>query len=408
MLLEIQYTAQQSVTDAVGSLGRTEDVRFSPSNRRLAVASFSRNRIVVFDIDIASSSGATQVALTGGVELASSALQWPHGLDFIDDDTLIVTSRGSDVALFKLPPGEKIIQTHEVLPIARWPANGTTLLDAPGSVAVTRVKEDVGEVLICNNDGHTVSRHLVDRAADGALRKSEVLLNKYLNGPDGVSLSPDQRWIAVSNHTTHNVLLYENSPVLNSDTKPDGILRCIFYPHGLRFSADGHHLFVADAGAPYLHIYAQDPDQWRGVRHPVATVKIMDDAVFQRGRCNPENGGPKGLDIDACSNILVVTSEYQPLAFFDVPLLLQHAFAGGSEHEKRTLSISHELSLMREIRMMAERAMEANALRNTMSWRITAPLRRLKSFFRRPHRQRKSSHQFQQQQRRTSPAGIVP
>jgi hypothetical protein len=400
MLLEIQYTAQQSVTDAVGSLGRTEDVRFSPSNRRLAVASFIRNRIVVFDIDIASSLGATQIALTGGVELSSPALRLPHGLDFIDDNTLIVTSRGSEgrvdgptanVALFKLPPGEEIVRTHEVLPIARWPANGATLLNTPGSVAVTHVEEDVGEVLICNNYGHTVTRHLLDRAADGAMTNSEILLNKYLYGPDGVSLSPDRRWIAVSNHTTHNVLLYENSPDLNSDAKPDGILRCIYYPHGLRFSADGRHLFVADAGAPYLHIYAQDPDQWRGVRHPVATVRIMDEAVFQRGRCNPENGGPKGLDIDACSNILVVTSECQPLAFFDVPLLLQHAFAGGSEREKRILSISHELSLMQEIRMMAERAMEANvlrnmetnALRNTMSWRITAPLRRLKSIFRR-------------------------
>jgi hypothetical protein len=118
MVPEIQYTAQQSVTDAVGSLGRTEDVRFSPSNRRLAVASYYRNRIVVFDIDIASSSGATQVALTGGVELSSPALQLPHGLDFIDDNTLIVTSRGSDgpgdgqaanVALFKLPNGEEIV-----------------------------------------------------------------------------------------------------------------------------------------------------------------------------------------------------------------------------------------------------------------------------------------------------------
>ena len=389
MLLEIQYTAPQSVTDAVGSLGRTEDVRFSPSNRRLAVASFNRNRIAVFDI--ASTAGAAQVALTGGVELSSPALQWPHGLDFIDDNTLIVTSRGSDVALFKLPPGEEIVRTHEVLPIARWPANGTTLLNTPSSVAITHVGEDACEVLICNNDGHTVTRHLSDRDADGALRNSEILLNKYLNGPDGVSLSPDRRWIAVSNHTTHNVLLYENSPALNSDAKPDGILRCIYYPHGLRFSADGRHLFVADAGAPYLHIYTQDPDQWRGVRHPVATVRIMDEAVFQRGRCNPENGGPKGLDIDACSNILVVTSECQPLAFFDVPLLLQHAFAGGSEREKRILSISHELSLMQEIRMMAKRAMEANALRNmetnalrnTMSWRITAPLRRLKSIFRR-------------------------
>ena len=385
MVLEIQYTSQQSVTDAVGSLGRTEDVRFSPSNRRLAVASFHRNRILVFDIDIASSLGATQVALTGGVELSSPALQWPHGVDFIDDNTLIVTSRKSDVALFKLPSGERIVRTHEVLPIARWPANGTTLLNAPGSVTVTHVEEDVCEVLICNNDGNTVTRHLLDCDAGRAIRSSEILLHKYLNIPDGVSVSPDRRWIAVSNHTTHNVLLYENSPALNSDAKPDGILRGVCYPHGLRFSADGRHLFVADAGAPYLHIYAQDPDQWHGVRHPLATVRIMDDAVYERGRHNPEEGGPKGLDIDACSNILVVTSECQPLAFFDVPVLLQHAFAAGSAREQRILGISHELSLMQEIRrMMEEKTIEANALRNTISWRITAPLRRLKSIFRRP------------------------
>ena len=383
MVPDIAYTAPQSVTDAVGSLGRTEDVRFSPSNRRLAVASFHRNRIVVLDIDIASSRGATQVALTGGVELSSPALQWPHGLDFIDDDTLIVTSRRSDVALFKLPSGERHVPSHEVLPIARWPSDGPTLLNAPGSVAVTRVEEDVCEVLICNNNGHTVTRHRFDRNTGRAIRHSEILLQKYLRIPDGVSVSPDQRWIAVSNHTTHNVLLYENSPALNANAEPDGILRGVHYPHGLRFSADGRHLFVADAGAPYLHIYAQHPDQWRGVRHPIATVRIMDDAVFGRGRHNPEEGGPKGLDIDACSNVLVVTSECQPLAFFDVPALLQHAFAGGSVREQTILAISYELSLMQESRTMAEKATEANALRDSMSWRITAPLRRLNSALRR-------------------------
>jgi hypothetical protein len=404
MVPKIQYTAQQSVTDAVGSLERTEDVRFSPSNRRLAVAAFKRNRIVVFDIDIASSLGATQVALTGGVELSSPALQLPHGLDFIGDDTLIVTSRGSDVALFKLPPVEEIVRTHEVLPIARWPANGTTFLNAPSAVAVTQVEQDAGEVLICNNDGHTVTRHLLDRDAGGALRNSEILLHKFLNVPDGVSVSPDRRWIAVSNHAAHNVLLYENSPALNSDAEPDGILRGVIYPHGLRFSADGCHLFVADGGAPYLHIYTQDPDQWRGVHHPVASVRIMDDAVFQRGRHNPEEGGPKGLDIDACSNVLVVTSEWLTLAFFDLPLLLQPAFADGSAREQRNLGISYELSLMQETyRKMTEKMTEKcrevtalqnslHALQNSRSWRITEPLRRLKSMFRRPHRKRKSSH----------------
>ena len=393
MGFEIQYLAEQSVTDAVGALGRTEDVRFSPSERRLAVASFHRNRIVVFDIDIGSSSGATQVALTGGVELSSPALKLPHGLDFIDDDTLIVTSRGSDVALFKLPPGEKIVRTYEVLPIARWSANGKTHLNAPGSVAVTHVAEDLREVLICNNDGHTITRHLLDGDATGPIRNSEILLHKYLSVPDGVAMSRDRRWIAVSNHTTHNVLLYENSPTLNSEAEPSGILRGVRYPHGLRFSEDGRHLFVADAGAPYLHIYAQDPDQWGGVRHPLATVRVMDEAVFQRGRHNPEEGGPKGLDLDSSSNLLVVTSECQPLTFFNLPALLEHAFASDSSRERRILGISHELGLMQETRkIVAEKVALQNSihqLRNSRSWRITAPLRRLTSLFRPPeHRER--------------------
>jgi hypothetical protein len=388
MLPQLPYTAPQSVTDAVASLGRTEDVRFSPSNRRLAVASFHRNRVLLLDIDVdiddvADSPGPTRVTLTGGVELSSPALQWPHGVDFIDDDTLIVTSRGGDVALFALPPGDRGVRCHEALPIARWPADTTTRLDAPGSVTVIRGEDGACEVLICNNNGNTVTRHRLDRHASRALEHSEILLQSCLDIPDGVSVSPDRRWIAVSNHTTHNVLLYESSPALSASAEPAGILRRVAYPHGLRFSADGRYLFVADAGAPYLLIYARDPDQWRGVRHPVAAVKVMDDALFERGRHNPEEGGPKGLDIDARSRVLAVTSECQPLAFFDVPALLQLALAGGSACEERALSIGHELRLMHEIRRMAEKATEAHAMRNSMSWRVTEPLRRLKSYFRR-------------------------
>ena len=181
MLPQLPYTAPQSVTDAVASLGRTEDVRFSPNNRRLALASFHRNRILLLDIDVADSSHATHVALTGGVDLSSPALQWPHGVDFIDDDTLIVTSRKCDVALFTLPPGDRGVRRHEALPIARWPADTTTLLDAPGSVTVTRGEDDGCEVLICNNNGNTVTRHRLDRHAGRALGHSEVLLQSYLD-----------------------------------------------------------------------------------------------------------------------------------------------------------------------------------------------------------------------------------
>jgi len=183
---------------------------------------------------IATSAAGPHVTLTGGVELSSPALSSPHGLDFIDDDTLIVANRDGGVAVFKLPTGEVHPRSCEVLPIQTWPVGGTSLLKSPGSVAVARVARDFHEILICNNTRQTVSRHHMDVGADCAV-SSEVLLRKWLDIPDGVAVSLDRRWIAVSNHSTHDVLLYENVPSLNEHTDPDGILRGALYPHGLRF-----------------------------------------------------------------------------------------------------------------------------------------------------------------------------
>ena len=412
--MEIRWTGPQSVNDVIASLGRTEDVSFSPNNRRLAVAAFTRNRIVVFDIDIATSAARPQVALTGGVELSSPALNSPHGLGFIDDETLIVANRAGEVAMFKLPTGEPRAWSCEVLPIQTWPAGGASLLKSPGSVAVASVAQGLHEILICNNSGHTVTRHLVDLGARSVVRSSEVLLRRWLDIPDGLSVSPDQRWIAVSNHSTHNVLLYENVPSLNEHADPDGILRRVHYPHGLCFSADGRYLFVADAGAPEVHVYAEDGAGWWGVRHPAATIRIMDESLFLRGRHNREEGGPKGLDIDAGSNVLAVTSECQPLAFFHVSALLERASANHpvptessyaarlsgaidgqmgdhlyerSQRHQSALDVRYELSIMEQNKAMKTRALEAEALvdsnKNSRSWRLTAPLRRLHSALRR-------------------------
>ena len=44
----------------------------------------------------------------------------------------------------------------------------------------------------------------------------------------------------------------------------------------------------------------------------------MDDATFLRGRYNPEEGGPKGIDVDRDMSVLATTCEHQPLAFFDL------------------------------------------------------------------------------------------
>jgi hypothetical protein len=109
----------------------------------------------------------------------------------------------------------------------------------------------------------------------------------------------------------------------------------------------------------------------------------MDLEVFARGAHTPESGGPKGLDIDATSSVLAVTSEAQPLAFFDLPALLEHATA----LDQRDRDFRHELWMIDATHQLARRAREYGGLirylRDSRSWRLTAPLRRLDSAWRR-------------------------
>ena len=193
------------------------------------------------------------------------------------------------------------------------------LWQAPGSVSAYKTGEHSCESLVCNAGANTVTRHRVDFRAGCALESSDVLLEKWLDIPDGVTVSADGQWIAISNHNVHNVLLYRNSPSLNQQSDTDGMLRSLYYPHGLRFSPDGRRMFVADAGSPYVFVYENDGTGWDVVHNPIGAFRVMDDALYLRGRTNPKEGGPKGIDFDRGMNVLVATCECQPLAFFDLP-----------------------------------------------------------------------------------------
>ncbi|MBM3275313.1 MAG: hypothetical protein FJZ00_09180 [Candidatus Sericytochromatia bacterium] len=401
---DVVYDAPPHVRAVVASLGRTEDVRFSPDGRRLAVAAFTRNRIALFDVAMAAASaGPHQVTLTNCVELSSPVFRNPHGLDFIDDDTLIVASRTWGVAVFGAagnarpgPAGPIALE-----PVWSLAAGATSPIGSPGSVSAGASDSGQHEILVCNNFRHTVTRHRLDRTAGWRVSGGDVLLQKWLEIPDGVCVSRDRRWLAVSNHQTGSIFVYENLPSLNPDADPDGILRRVYYPHGLRFSPDGCCLFAADAGAPCVHVYAAEDGRWWGVRNPVATIRTMDDAVFSSGHARPEEGGPKGLDIDPGGRVLVTTLEHQPLAFFDAEAMLDLAAVrapGGSgpaasgdddngdaqpRRGQAARDVAYELNLLERNRI---RAAEADALidymTNSWSWRLTGPLRHIHSVLR--------------------------
>jgi len=72
----------------------------------------------------------------------------------------------------------------------------------------------------------------------------------------------------VSSHNTHNVFVYERTPALNRHAEPDAVLRNVLCPHGVRFTADGRFILVADASARCVNVYRGDGTGWKGALDP--------------------------------------------------------------------------------------------------------------------------------------------
>lgn len=291
---------------------------FSPSGRRLAVAGFRANRIAIFEIAIDTVSNGNRVHLADVVEIEAPTLDEPHGLCFLDEHTLVVANRKGSVETFEVPAPSTTMTRHHVSARQKFVGGLDHLIYTPGSVATYPLDTHTVELLVCNNYANTVTRHTLDRKGDFEATSDALLLAHRLDIPDGISISPDGAWIAVSNHNSHSVLLYDRSRTLHPGAEPDGILRNVLCPHGVRFTRDLEHILVADAGAPYVNVYAKNGSSWKGKRDPCSLFRVMDDTVFGKGRHNPQEGGPKGIDIDPRGQVMAVTCESQPLAFFDL------------------------------------------------------------------------------------------
>ena len=158
---QIAFDAPPDVREALGTLGRTEDVRFAPSGRRLALAGFRNDRIAVADVEVAG----TTVAITRLRELASSSLHDPHGVDFLDEETLVVGNRKGGVVVFRLSAAseDRVEWTEPLGPAVQAAADG------PGSVRVDARRA----ALVCNNWANTITRHTAE--ADGGLDAGEAI-----------------------------------------------------------------------------------------------------------------------------------------------------------------------------------------------------------------------------------------
>lgn len=406
--MQLGYTATPDALAAIASIERTEDIRFSSDRRQLALTAITREQLFLFDIQVQADK---RIHLSGVRILTSAHLQYPHGVDFLDEETLAVANRDGDLCLFRLPPPG----TSELQLLQRFGAD-TLELQGPGSIAVAPLDAGRHELLVCRNIGHRVSRHVVAAASGYAMTEESLLLGKWLQVPDGIGLSPSRRWLAVSNHNTQSGLLYAHQPALDGEPEPLAVLRGSTFPHGIRIGENDGYVLMSDAGAPYVHVYLQPDGQWQGVYDPDLSLQVMDEALFLQGSAgNPQEGGPKGLDIDPSAGLLVTTCAAQPLAFFDLEQVLAAARSRAREHNDAALDLRLELEkqqrtaqsfidgihLARQAALAEQRAAHAEArlteastrsayfeahaqaLLTSSSWRLTAPLRRLLSLRRR-------------------------
>lgn len=310
------------VREAFLRLGQTEDVKFSPDNRRLAVAGYTVDLCIVFDVRVRRRGRDRRVTIDDFAELRSDWFRDPHGFDFIGNGVLVVANRAGAVTLFRLPPRRSGGRTFEVRPfkvIDKADAAGEPL-QTPGSVCVSRASTWYGELLVCDTFHNRVTRHVISTLAPARWDSNAVCLENRLDVPDGVVVSPDGRTVAVSNHRRHEVLLFDRRR-MHPATEPVGRLTGVDFPHGIRFSPDGRHLYAADAGQPYVSKYRRPPEGWGGLHPPVATARVLSEEVFLKGRINPEEGGPKGLDLTRDGAVLAVTCEHQPLSLYDEAVL---------------------------------------------------------------------------------------
>lgn len=316
-------TADARVWSALARIGRTEDLHFSPNNQRLAVVGHLKNQLLVLDVDVPPLAQGGTIRLIDCLEVRSDALVYPHGVFWTDDQTLIVANRQGEAPVLHIPRVAPPTRSLHVEPLRMLGTGPLGAAHTPGSVAVAPLGDGWIEVLLCNNYAHTVSQHLLNLDQPATPDMASVLLADGLDIPDGIALSHDGRWIAVSNHNHHCVFVYSNAATLHPHSRPAGVLRGVSYPHGLRFTSDDRFILVADAGEPFVHLYGHGQAGWRGEFRPLQTLRTVDQARFLRGRHNPQEGGPKGIAIDRSNQVFATTCHEQPLAFFDLPAVLR-------------------------------------------------------------------------------------
>ena len=313
----LNYQTSPEIQNVIDSMGRTEDAKFSADGRHLAIVDFLTDKVYLFGIEIEGNASNQVIYIKSCLTITSDAFRLPHGLVFLGKNHFVVVNRGADITLFEFDFKFSGCKEKKLTPVKY--VMGRRFygkVSSPGSVGSYQVSDNCYRIFVCNNYLHNIVSFEITLG-------NTIKIKNGLNLPDGICISPNKKWVAISNHYTGTISIYKVSPLLNRFTSPSATLLNIAYPHGLRFSEDGKKVFSTDAGSQYLHVFESDSDSWQGDYKPRQSIKLVDKETFGKVRINPEEGGLKGLDVTNDDQLLVTTAEHQVLKFYSISDLLE-------------------------------------------------------------------------------------
>lgn len=317
--MKLTYTTSDEIRKRIGKIGRTEDVNISPDNHSFILADFLDDKLHQFSYRLRNGND-HRIEITNYCQITSAAIKKPHGVCFLDNHRIVVCNRSGGVSIFSLPNIDDEICTLNLEPEKVISGDGllTAKVTTPGSVHPLQISENSYRIFICNNHRHTITSHDIELNDRIKVANNGILIENSLRFPDGISISPDGRWIAISNHDYGQVALYENNSSLNKHTPPSETLDGPVCPHGICFNSDDGKLVVTDAATQYIYIYESENGNWGKVIRSPRAVKLLDDDTFYYGKTGLKDGGVKGIAIDKSNSILITTHRMEVLGFYNL------------------------------------------------------------------------------------------